>query len=179
MRKNKAFTLIELLAVIVILAIIALIATPIILGIVEDTRKEAFLRDAEMIEHAAELYVTNELGGNVDKEVIIPMSELNKYVTNITEDKLDKNVVVSNKNGVLSYHYTGRDTNPYEDYKTLKEVIESDTSHIVKNTKVNGVVVNKVIGTKSTKYTQKNYVWYSGQLWQVLETNDNNNSIFR
>ena len=44
---KKAFTLIELLAVIVILAIIALIATPIILGIIKDTKKEATLRSAE------------------------------------------------------------------------------------------------------------------------------------
>ena len=43
------FTLIELLAVIVILAIIALIATPIILGIVEDARKDAFLRSVELL----------------------------------------------------------------------------------------------------------------------------------
>ena len=39
MKSNKGFTLVELLAVIVILAIIALIATPIILGVI-DTAKE-------------------------------------------------------------------------------------------------------------------------------------------
>ena len=51
MKKNKkvGFTLIELLAVIVILAIIALIATPIILGIVEDARKDSFLRSVELV----------------------------------------------------------------------------------------------------------------------------------
>ena len=40
-RNTKGFTLVELLAVIVILAIIALIATPIILGVIEDARKGA------------------------------------------------------------------------------------------------------------------------------------------
>ena len=39
MRGNKGFTLVELLAVLVILAIIALITTPIILGVIEDARK--------------------------------------------------------------------------------------------------------------------------------------------
>ena len=39
--KNKGFTLVELLAVIVILAIIALIATPIILNVINDAKKEA------------------------------------------------------------------------------------------------------------------------------------------
>ena len=39
--KNKGFTLVELLAVIVILAVIALIATPIILNIVNNAKKSA------------------------------------------------------------------------------------------------------------------------------------------
>ncbi len=42
MKQNKkGFTLVELLAVIVILAIIALIATPIILGVIDDAKKGA------------------------------------------------------------------------------------------------------------------------------------------
>ena len=49
MKKKNGFTLIELLAVIVILAIIALIATPIILGIVEDAKRDAFLRSVELV----------------------------------------------------------------------------------------------------------------------------------
>ena len=43
MKKNKGFTLVELLAVIVILAIIALIATPIILNVISDAKKQAAL----------------------------------------------------------------------------------------------------------------------------------------
>lgn len=39
--KKNAFTLLELLAVIVILAIIALITTPIILGVIEEAKKQA------------------------------------------------------------------------------------------------------------------------------------------
>ena len=44
----KWFTLIELLAVIVILAIISLIATPIILGIINDAKKDAAQHSIEM-----------------------------------------------------------------------------------------------------------------------------------
>ena len=47
--RNKGFTLIELLAVIVILVIIALIATPIVLGIINDSRKSAAERSADLI----------------------------------------------------------------------------------------------------------------------------------
>ena len=62
--KNKGFTLIELLAVIVILAIIALIATPIILGIIEDARKEAKNRTAELVANGIELAYTSYLFDN-------------------------------------------------------------------------------------------------------------------
>ena len=37
---------------------------------------------------------------------------------------------------------------------------------------VNGNLVNKVYGTKSTRLTMNNYVWFSGHLWQVMEVND-------
>ena len=48
MKSKNAFTLIELLAVIIILAIVALIATPIILDVV-DARKSAGLSESNMI----------------------------------------------------------------------------------------------------------------------------------
>jgi len=51
---KKAFTLIELLAVIVILAIIALIATPIILNIINDTKKSSVERSKELYLDAVE-----------------------------------------------------------------------------------------------------------------------------
>ena len=60
MKKKNAFTLIELLAVIVILAIIALIATPIILGIVEDAKKDAFLRSVEMVVSTTDLDINTK-----------------------------------------------------------------------------------------------------------------------
>jgi len=58
--KNKAFTLIELLAVIVILAIIALIATPAVLNIIEDSRKGAAEASARSIVSAAKTYYMQE-----------------------------------------------------------------------------------------------------------------------
>ena len=58
--KKHGFTLIELLAVIVILAIIALIATPIVLNIIDDTKKSAQLRSAEMYLSGVETAVMKE-----------------------------------------------------------------------------------------------------------------------
>ncbi|MDD4298966.1 MAG: prepilin-type N-terminal cleavage/methylation domain-containing protein, partial [Bacilli bacterium] len=47
--QKKGFTLVELLAVIVILAIILAIAVPGITGLIESTTKSAFASDAKMI----------------------------------------------------------------------------------------------------------------------------------
>ena len=59
MRKN-AFTLIELLGVLMILAIIAVITIPIINNILSNSREQAYQRSVEGIIEAARLYVTSE-----------------------------------------------------------------------------------------------------------------------
>ena len=56
---KRGFTLIELLAVIVILAIIAVIAVPIVINIIDDSKKNASLRSAEMYMDAVEMSVAN------------------------------------------------------------------------------------------------------------------------
>ena len=56
---KNAFTLIELLAVIVILAIIALIATPIVIDIISDTKESALLRSAEFYLDGVEFSVAS------------------------------------------------------------------------------------------------------------------------
>lgn len=50
MKKNNGFTLVELLAVIVILAVIALIATPVVLSMIESSRKGA--AESSMLSYA-------------------------------------------------------------------------------------------------------------------------------
>ena len=62
MRKNilkkQGFTLVELLAVIVILAIILLIAVPSIMGVVNRAKKDAFKNDLISVIKATQLYET-------------------------------------------------------------------------------------------------------------------------
>lgn len=59
--KKKGFTLIELLAVIIILAVIALITVPIVLNIIEKSRKQAFLNSAYGIMETAQTYYATAL----------------------------------------------------------------------------------------------------------------------
>ena len=54
MKNKKGFTLVELLAVIVILAIILVIAVPKILTVIDDTRTESMKSSAKMIIDSAE-----------------------------------------------------------------------------------------------------------------------------
>ena len=64
MRKKNAFTLIELLAIIVILAIIAVITVPIILNIIENSRKGAAQDSAYGFKDAVNKYYVTELSSN-------------------------------------------------------------------------------------------------------------------
>ena len=70
MRKKKnAFTLIELLAVIVILAVILVIAIPRILDVIDVSKKDSFKTSAQLIADSAEKkYVTNKLN-NIDEVI--------------------------------------------------------------------------------------------------------------
>ena len=79
MKKRNAFTLIELLAVIVILAVILVIAIPRILDVIETSKKDSFKSTAQLIADSAEKkYVTNKLN-NIDEEITCDkVAKLNK-----------------------------------------------------------------------------------------------------
>ena len=81
-RKNKGFTLVELLAVIVILALIALIATPIILNVINDAKKQAAKDSAYGYMDAVEKYiVSSELEDKSIKDRTYSVEELNKKIS--------------------------------------------------------------------------------------------------
>lgn len=56
--KKNAFTLVEILAIIVVLGIIALIAAPILLGVIDNGRKKVFETDSKSIEREVLRYVS-------------------------------------------------------------------------------------------------------------------------
>ena len=60
MKRRNGFTLVELLAVIVILAIVLIIAVPGVLSIINKTKSNALDRQKDMIKEASRLYVTSD-----------------------------------------------------------------------------------------------------------------------
>ena len=112
---KKGFTVIELLGTIVVLAIIALVTIPIILGIIEKSRKAAFKDSVYGALQAAEYYYyehpetlqlsvldLNVKGGNF-KEGIINLKDKKFEAVNITDGRycgntVDNEVVVSKGN---------------------------------------------------------------------------------
>ena len=82
MKEKKGFTLVELLAVIVILALIALIATPIILNVINDAKKQAAKDSAYGYMDAVEKYiVSSELEDKSIKDGTYSVEELNKKIS--------------------------------------------------------------------------------------------------
>ena len=76
--KRKGFTLIELLGVIVVLAVIAIITTPVILGVIEKSKKESYRNSIYGIMESANIYLANHLTNiGKTKEIVFTCNGIN------------------------------------------------------------------------------------------------------
>ena len=74
--KKKGFTLVELLATIVVLSVIALIATPIIINVIEKAKIGALESSVNGLVESANMYYTNEIiKGDIDEDVVFDFEE--------------------------------------------------------------------------------------------------------
>ena len=124
MKRNKAFTLIELVSVLVILAILALIVTPLVLNIIRKAKTAADRRSVDAYGKAVELAIaahimdTGQIPTNLDsleveyngKEVVCTVKQLKEngglYMSQCTVN--GKDVKDSNTDDGW-YHYGTRD----------------------------------------------------------------------
>lgn len=99
LKNERGLTLVELLAVIVILAIIAIIAFVFIGGVIENSRKDAHIANAQQIISAAKLHEAT--GGDLTKGVtvqeLIDMKYLDSVINpwNNKEDPYKANATIT------------------------------------------------------------------------------------
>ena len=143
--KKNAFTLIELLAVIVILAIIALIATPIILGIINDSKEKSNERSIEMYASAVKTSVAHH-------QLLNNESITGKYTT--SDGK------ILNGDVILIVEYNG-------DVICDTIVIFKDGNIYLNNCRVNGEDVEYIYGKENIPES----VSFSTDSWETIVTN--------
>ncbi len=194
MKKIKnAFTLIELLAVIIILAIVALIATPIILNVIEDAKISAGKSEAQMILGGINNYCATEdvkyqldnsyakiCTSDMDVDDVQTMVNLgNAEITSIKYNgsKLTELVIESNnhKFTLCSNNQFAMDDEECGDEIALvgDPIIEKAKELVYSNDscKTDGTTYQYMGGCYIKENSTNNSLWYSGFLWRIMGIN--------
>jgi prepilin-type N-terminal cleavage/methylation domain-containing protein len=173
-RKNKGFTLVEILAVIVILA---LIATPIILNVINDAKKQAakdsFYENGTAV---TAVYYNPETGKKCDDYTEKNSTTGTKsgcmkwYVFNDKEGNATVNVILDhNTTAGVAYNSTGSNS----EMKEVKKALENDTKDW-KNTArlITANEVAKITGNTGFDASKENQDWF------CLDTNQPDNTSY-
>ena len=130
---KKGFTLVELLAVIVILAVILVIAIPQVLKVVDNSRKSAYIKNEQMVENVAKTYLASNSGkapANEGHITIVALSQLqeNNLIGQIIDVK-DKQTICTGYVLIINLGNNEYDYQPYlncgENYQTEGYTAES------------------------------------------------------
>lgn len=95
MKNNKGFTLVETIAVVIILGVVLSIAVPSITNVVKSTNKNRMISDAETFISEVKEYVESDTIGNTPKD--------NKYKLVNIKSKLSKSPYGGNYNMESSF----------------------------------------------------------------------------
>lgn len=111
LKNERGLTLVELLAVIVILGIIAAIAVPSIGHLINKTNDKAKVADAVQIIDAAKLYVSSEGMPDGKTTLVLNKNNLDSYLDNVKSKKNFKVTVSKDQNGKITYSISGHEAN--------------------------------------------------------------------
>ena len=184
-KNKKAFTLIELLAVIIILAVVALIATPIVLDVIEDARISAGRSEANIIYNGINNYCINEemaaqldpnytriCTSDMDKDDVPTMVNLGNATINelVYDGEKLKTLVITSNNHKFTLCPSGTFAMDDEECgiiieKAKKLVYENGTC------KTDGSTYQYMGGCYIKGKPTNNYIWYSGFLWRIMGIN--------
>ncbi len=164
---RKAFTLIELLAVIIILAIVALIATPAILDVIEDAKKSTSRSEAEILLKGAEQFYASSLLTGTNSELFDGTTNLLEddtfkvsgekpkgTLTIISEGKVSLAVVIEGYCYIKSYDSNLELGDNSNSSCQSKREIEVTTSNVVDNSKITVDITNPT--GEEIKYCETN-----------------------
>ena len=168
MVKKKGFTLIELIAVLVIMAIIALIVTPLVMSIIKKARVSADKRSIDAYGRSIELAIAGYLMDNGSFPTSIEQLTIeysgDEVVCETTQINPDSSVYLSNckvnNRDVTNYTY-GTDKSPtYDAYSIGDEVTYNGVDYYV--IKDSGAKDNVVTLLKATPLTTNEVNLYGG-----------------
>ena len=190
MRKKKnAFTLIELLAVIVILAVILVIAIPRILDVIETSKKDSFKNSAQLIADSAEKKkVSDKLLGK-DESITC------KDVAKISDEDYASCIISFDSEGNAKVSITGKGkfdglkiTNGTKENAEVKEITKPTygmkaTEYISNLYDYDGEGLKKDnTPDQNIRYygsDPNNYVSFNNELWRIIGVFGNNVKLVR
>ena len=189
MKKRNAFTLIELLAVIVILAVILVIAIPRILDVIETSKKDSFKNSAQLIaDNAEKKKVSDKLLGK-DEEITC------KDVAKISDEDYASCKITFDSEGNAKVSITGKGkfdglkiTNGTKENAEVKEITKPTygmkaTEYITNLLEYDGEGL-KIDNTpdQNIRYygsDPNNYVSFNNELWRIIGVFGNNVKLVR
>ena len=189
MKKSNAFTLIELLAVIVILAVILVIAIPRILDVIETSKKDSFKNSAQLIADSAEKKkVSDKLLGK-DEEITC------KDVAKINDEDYASCTITFDSEGNAKVSITGKGkfdglkiTNGTKENAEVKEITKPTygmkaTEYITNLLEYDGEGLKKDnTPDQNIRYygaNPNNYVSFNNELWRIIGVFGNNVKLVR
>ena len=189
MKKRNAFTLIELLAVIVILAVILVISIPRILDVIETSKKDSFKNAAQLIADSAEKKkVSDKLLGK-DEEITC------KDVAKINDEDYASCTISFDESGVAKVSIVGRGkfdglkiTNGTKENAEVKEITKPTygmkaTEYITNLLEYDGEGL-KIDNTSDANIryygsNPNNYVRFNNELWRIIGVFGDNVKLIR
>ena len=189
MKKRNAFTLIELLAVIVILAVILVIAIPRILDVIETSKKDSFKNAAQLIaDNAEKKKVSDKLLGK-DEEITC------KDVAKINDEDYASCIITFDSDGIAKVSITGKGkfdglkiTNGTKENAEVKEITKPTygmkaVEYISNLLEYDGEGLKKDnTPDQNIRYygaNPNNYVSFNNELWRIIGVFGNNVKLIR
>lgn len=144
---KKGFTLVELLAVIVVLGIVLVIAIPSIVNVIENTRKNSFVATARQLVEVVKLKIS-------DGTYSVPMTSDHAIIVNMSSVSLDNaNKDVDNGSyGPNSYVIAANIGGDTKYYVTL-----DGSKRDINGVAMGDLVISSIVGTATTYVGQTFY----------------------